>query len=336
MSMCCFATSRRLSPPLPGLLALLPLLWLLAAPLAAQPPQRPLQALDTWALPGYHAVDPATTLQLPEGMAWERASSVVFTPEGNLLVLHRGPQPLLEFDASGKFLRAFGEDTGLVFAHGLDVDANGNIWLTDLRTQLVLKLDRDGKLLLTLGTPNVGGLWDEASGARHFDQPNETALDSAGNLYVVQGHGQGEPRVLKFSPDGSFMKQWGSRGSEPGQFVVAHSIKIDANDRLYVADRENQRIQMFDTEGNFLDQWTYDAMVCALFLHDDGTFWMTSGFDGELAQIDPASGKLIGALGSPGANIGQFGEAHFLTVDGAHNIFVADVVNKRVQVYARE
>lgn len=315
---------------------LLSLLLLPPALATAQPPQRPLQALDTWSLPGYHAVDPATRLTLPDGLAYDRVSSIAFTPEGKLLVLHRGPKPLLEFDANGTFLRAFGDDTGLVFAHGLDVDAEGNIWLTDLRTQQVLKLDRDGKLLLTLGTLNEGGLWDEAAGTRHFDQPNETALDSAGNLYVVQGHGQGEPRVLKFTPDGSFIKQWGSRGSEPGQFAVAHSIKIDANDRLYVADRENQRIQIFDTDGNFVEQWTYNAMVCALFLHDDGTFWMTSGFDGELAQIDGSTGKLIGALGSPGAGTGQFGEAHFLTVNGEHNIFVADVVNKRVQVYARD
>jgi hypothetical protein len=157
-------------------LALLLPLLLLWQPVVvhAQPPQRPLQALDTWSLPGYHAEDPAARLQLPEGLVYDRVSSIAFTPEGNLLVLHRGPQPLLEFDASGKFLRAFGAETGLVFAHGLDVDEAGNIWLTDLRTQLVLKLDRDGKLLLTLGTANEGGLWDEAAGARHFDQPHET------------------------------------------------------------------------------------------------------------------------------------------------------------------
>lgn len=314
---------------------MLPLL--LVAPLAqAQPPQRPLQALDTWMLPGYHAADPAAHLQLPEGMSWDRVSSVVFTPEGKLLVLHRGPQPLLEFDAKGRFLRAFGEGNALVFAHGLDVAPDGSIWITDLRTQLVLKLDRDGKPLLTLGTPNEGGLWDETAGLHRFDQPNETALDSQGNLYVVQGHGQGEPRVLKFDPEGRFLKQWGSRGSEAGQFAVAHSIKIDRDDRLYVADRENQRIQIFDTEGNFIDQWTYNAMVCALYLHPDGSIWLTSGFDGEVARIDPANGQLIGALGSPGSGSGQFGEAHFLTVDGEHNIFVADVVNRRVQIFARD
>lgn len=320
----------------PALLRCLLPLILFAGAAAAQPPQRPLQALDTWMLPGYHAVDASTRLQLPEGMAYERVSSVAFTPEGHLLVLHRGPQPLLEFDTEGRFLRAFGEGTELAFAHGLDVAKDGSIWITDLRTQLVLKLDRDGKLLLRLGTPNTGGLWDEAAGERRFDEPNETALDSQGNLYVVQGHGRGEPRVLKFDAAGRFLQQWGSRGSEPGQFAVAHSIKIDARDRLYVADRENQRIQIFDTEGRFLEQWTYDAMVCALYLHDDGSFWMTSGFDGELARIDPADGSLLGALGSPGSATGQFGEAHFLTLDSEHNIYVADVVNRRVQVFARD
>jgi streptogramin lyase len=320
----------------PALARLLLPLLLLAPCVDAQPPQRPLQAFDTWMLPGYHAADPAEQLQLPADIVWDRVSSVAFTPEGNLLVLHRGPQPLLEFDAQGRFLRAFGPAGQLVFAHGLDVAADGSIWITDLRTQLVMKLDRDGQPLLTLGTENEGGHWDEAAGLRRFDQPNETALDSQGNLYVVQGHGQGEPRVLKFDAEGRFLKQWGSRGSEPGQFAMAHSIKIDGNDRLYIADRENQRIQIFDTEGRFLEQWTYNAMVCALYLHPDGSMWLTSGFDGEVARIDPVDGKLLGALGSPGSGIGQFGEAHFLTVDGEHNIFVADVVNKRVQVFARD
>jgi len=311
---------------------------LLLFPLAclAQPPQRPLQALDTWTLPGYHAVDPAGSLALPDGMAYDRVSSVVFTDEGHLLVLHRGPQPLLEFDAEGQFLRAFGDELGLTMAHGLDIDNDGNIWITDLIGAVVLKLDSAGNVLLTLGTQGEAGAWDETAASHKFQQPNETALDSAGNLYVVQGHGQGEPRVLKFGADGRFIKQWGSRGTEPGQFAVAHSIKIDANDKLYIADRENQRIQMFDTEGNFVEEWKYSAMVCSLYLHDDGFLYMTSGFDGELAKVDMSTGKLLGALGSPGKETGQFGEAHFLTLDGAENIYVADVVNRRVQVFARD
>src|SRR5690606_5101098 len=316
----------------------LPVFALLLAPLLclAQPPQRPLQAYDTWMLPGYRSVDPASTLVLPEGMKYERVSSVTFTRQGNLLVLHRGPQPLLEFDAQGRFLRAFGEDLNLVMAHGLDVDRDGNIWVTDLVGNVVLKLDGDGKVVMELGVRGEAGGWDEAAGEHKFHQPNETALDSAGNLYVVQGHLAAEPRVLKFSPEGRFMRQWGARGSGPGEFAAAHSIKIDEQDRLYIADRENQRIQIFDTEGQFLDEWTYNAMVCSLYLHEDGSLYMTSGFDGEVAKVNMSDGSLIGALGSPGRETGQFGEAHFLAVDGAENIFVADVVNRRVQVYMRE
>lgn len=316
----------------------LPVFALLLAPLLclAQPPQRPLKPYDTWMLPGYRSADPASTLVLPEDMKYDRVSSVTFTREGNLLVLHRGPQPLLEFDRQGRFVRAFGEDLGLVMAHGLDVDREGNIWVTDLVGNVVLKLDAQGRVLLQLGVKGETGGWDEAAGERKFHQPNETAIDSAGNIYVVQGHLAAEPRVLKFSPSGQFIRQWGSRGTGPGEFAAAHSIKIDERDRLYIADRENQRIQMFDTEGNFIGEWTYNAMVCSLFLHADGSLYMTSGFDGEVAKVDMATGALVGALGSPGNGRGQFGEAHFLAVDGAENIFVADVVNRRVEVFLRE
>lgn len=316
---------------------LYPLILVLCSALAySQPPNRPLAPYSTWSLPGYHAVDPASTLMLPADMSYDRVSSVTFTNEGHLLVLHRGPQPLLEFDRSGAFVRAFGDDLALVMAHGLDVDDSGNIWVTDLVGSVVLKLDANGKVLLTLGTKGENGAWSEAEGTHLFHQPNETALDSAGNIYVAQGHLAAEPRILKFTADGKFIKQWGTRGDGPGQFAAAHSIKIDSQDRLYVADRENQRIEIFDTEGNLLDEWKYDAMVCALYLHDDGFLYMTSGFDGEFAKVDMTTGALVGSLGSSGKDIGQFGEAHYLALDGEENVFVADVVNRRVQVFARD
>lgn len=152
---------------------------------------------------------------------------------------------------------------------------------------------------------------------------------------MVTGHGVAEPRVLKFSPDGKFIKQWGGRGEGPGQFFAAHSIEIDANDVLYIADRENMRIELFDTEGNYQSEWKYNAMVCGIYLHNDGFMYMTSGFDGEFAKLD-MTGKLLGALGSPGTENGQFGEAHYLVLDAANNVFVADVVNRRVQVYRHD
>lgn len=309
---------------------------LLASAVLAQPPSRPLRALvDSWSLPGYHALPGSQGLQLPDGVAFASPSSVAITPDNHILVFDRGAVPFFEFSTDGKLIRSFGDKALFVRAHGLRVTPNGDIWVTDIGNHTVRKLDRDGKLLLTLGTEGKAGEWDEAREQRLFNEPNETAVDSKGNVYVVQGHLRGEPRVLKFSSTGKFIKQWGSRGSAAGQFLAAHSIEIDPADKLYVADRENQRIEQFDTEGKYLGEWTFNTLVCALFRHPDGTFYMTSGFDGEWAKLD-AQGKVVGSLGSSGKATGQFGEAHYLALDRESNAYIADVVNRRVQIYRHE
>ena len=315
---------------------LLALSLLLTASLTcAQPPQRPLLPLNTWALPGYHAVDVSEAFQLPEGLEFGSIASVAMTADGHLLAFNRGPQPFLEFAADGSLIRAFGDGAMFTRAHGLRIAPDGNMWVTDFGSHFVSKLDKDGNVLMTLGTPGTAGAWDETAGTQLFDQPNETALDSQGNLYVVQGHGAGDPKVLKFSPDGTFITQWGSRGEGPGQFFAAYSIEIDANDNIYVADRENMRIEIFNTEGNYVKEWKFSAMVCGIYLHDDGFVYFTSGFDGEIAKAD-MEGNLLGSLGSPGKANGQFGEAHYIALDQYENIFVADVGNRRVQKYAKD
>lgn len=318
------------------MIKLLPSLLLICSSVVyAQAPQRDLIPLNTYSLPGYHAVDVSEAFKLPAGVEFASIASVTMTKNGNLLVLNRGPQPFLEFGSDGTLVRSFGDAALFGRSHGLRLDKEGNMWVTDVGKHVVYKMDKDGKVLMTLGTSGESGEWDEASGKHLFNQPNETALDSKGNLYVVQGHGAGEPRVFKFSPDGKFIKQWGSRGEGPGQFFAAHSIEIDANDVLYIADRENMRIELFDTDGNYQSEWKFNAMVCGIYLHTDGFMYMTSGFDGEFAKLD-MTGKLLGALGSPGMENGQFGEAHYLVVDQASNVFVADVVNRRVQLYRHD
>ena len=302
----------------------------------AQPPQRPLIPLKAWALQGYHAVPSDSVFTFSDDVVFDSVASVAMNNAGNLLVLQRGPHPFLEFSPEGDLLRAFGDGASFSRTHGLRLDAEGNMWITDVGLHTVQKLDPNGNVLMTLGTSGAKGAWDEASGSRLFDQPNETALDSQGNLYVVQGHGVGDPKVLKFNSGGEFIKQWGGKGTGPGEFFAAHSIEIDANDVLFIADRENFRIQRFDTEGAYLGEWTYDAMVCGLYLHDDGFLYMTSGFDGEFGKINMEDGSLVGTLGSPGNGVGQFGEAHYLTIDGTGNIFIADVVNRRVEKYVKE
>ena len=310
------------------------LLLFAAATATAQPPQRPLIPLDAYTLEHYHPVDVAEAFDMPEGMEFASVAAVAFNSAGHLVVLHRGAQPFLEFDKGGKLLRTFGSDGMFARSHGLHIDAEDNMWVTDVGAHTVMKLDKDANILLTLGTSGQNGVWDEAAGTRLLDQPNEVALDAGGNVYIAQGHGPGEPRVLKFNPAGEFIAQWGSRGDGPGEFAVAHSIQIDADGQVYVADRENFRVQIFDTDGNFQNEWKFNAMACAITLHDDGFMYMTTGFDGEFAKLD-MDGNILGAIGRPGSANGQFGEAHYMALDEDQNVYVAEVVNRRVQVYRK-
>ncbi len=316
--------------------SLICLLLVLVPSLAnAQRPIRPLLPLRAYTLQDYRPVDFREALALPATMEAASYAGVATTLEGNLIVLSRSAPPFLEFDPQGQFVRGFGADDLLRRAHGMAIDVNGNMWVTDVADHVVMKLDKDANVLLTIGTKGTAGEWNQAAGALLLNEPNDVALDSRGNIYVVQGHGGDMPRVLKFSPSGEFIAQWGSRGYGPGQFVAAHAIEIDADDVLYVADRENMRIQRFDTDGNLLREWKFDAMVCAIFLHDDGFMYITTGFDGEFAKVD-MDGNVLGAIGSPGTGNGQFGEAHALTMDAAGNAYIPDVILRRVQKFAKE
>ncbi|MGB4248757.1 MAG: peptidyl-alpha-hydroxyglycine alpha-amidating lyase family protein [Pseudohongiellaceae bacterium] len=308
------------------------LLILLPSLAEAQRPIRPLLPLRAYTLQDYIAVDYRETPAFPADMEAASYAGVGMTPGGNLIVLSRSAPPFLEFDPEGNFVRGFGADDLLTRAHGMAIDPSGNMWVTDVTDHVVMKLDKDANVLMTLGTKGEAGEWSAATPV--FNEPNDVALDSQGNIYVAQGHGGNMPRVLKFSPSGEFIRQWGSRGYGPGQFVAAHAIEIDADDVLYVADRENMRIQRFDTEGNLLREWKFDAMVCAIFLHEDDHMYITTGFDGEFAKVD-MDGNVLGAIGSPGTGNGQFGEAHALTMDAAGNAYIADVINRRVQKFAK-
>src|SRR5690606_36736224 len=157
--------------------------------------------------------------QLPAGMEATSYASEAMTHQGNLIVLSCSAPPFLEFDPDGNIVRGFGADDLLRRAHGLHIDDSGNMWVTDVSDHVVMKLDADANVLMTLGTKGEDGEWSEETPL--LSEPNDEALDSEGNIYVAQGHGGSTPRVLKFSPDGSFITQWGSRGYGPAQFVAA-------------------------------------------------------------------------------------------------------------------
>jgi DNA-binding beta-propeller fold protein YncE len=306
---------------------------LACAPGFAQRPSNPALLIPQNA-PALDYVAVADALTLPAGTTMGAPASVAFDSKGHLFVLNRGPQPLMEFDANGKFIRAFGEGL-FTRSHGLRIDKDDNIWATDVNANIVMKLNPQGQILMTLGTKGQAGDWDEASQSRHFNEPNDVAIGRNGEIYVVQGHtpGRGDPRVLKFDPSGKFIKTWGGKGTEPGKFEVAHGIAIDSKGLLWVTDRENQRIQIFDQDGKFVREVKYAGLPCGLDIGGQ-YIYMVNGFAGQLLRLD-LDGNVLAATGKPGKGLGEFGEAHFIAVSPKGEIFIADTVNSTLHKFVK-
>ena len=264
------------------------------------------------------------------------SASVAFAPNGHLYVLARGPLALFEFDENAKFIRAFGE--GYTRTHGLRIDKDGNIWLSDVGAHIVQKLNPKGEVLLTLGTKGEAGVWDEATGSHKFNEPNDIAIAANGDVFITQGHspgaGKGDPRVFKFDKNGKFIKTWGGKGTGPGQFDVAHGMAIDAKGLLWVTDRENQRIQIFDQDGKYIREVKYAGVPCDLEFTKDSII-MVNGFAGQVLKLD-LDGKVLAATGKAGNGVGEFGEAHFVAVSPKGEIYVADSVNRAVQKFVKK
>ena len=303
---------------------------LIAAVLApaalAQRPSDPALLMPERAPELDYVAAPAAVM-LPEGMEMGAPASVAFDGDGHLLVLTRGDKTFFEFDRDGRFVRAFG-DKLFTRAHGLRIDRQGDLWATDVGAHVVVKLNRDGEALLTLGTRGEAGEWNEATGSRKLNQPTDIAIADNGDIFITQGHTpgpNGDARVLKLSADGSFITQWGGKGAGPGQFQVAHGIDLDAQGRPWVADRENQRIQVFEPDGTFVREIKYKGLPCDLDIGPEHIY-MVNGFAGQLLQLD-LRGNVLAALGKPGSAPGEFGEAHMIAVSKPGEIYVADSVN---------
>ena len=273
-------------------------------------------------------------LTLPAGITMGASASVAFDSKGHLFVLTRGAQPFFEFDADGKFIRSFGDGL-FVRSHGLKIDNDGNIWATDVGAHTVMKLNPQGQVLLTLGTKGQRGEWNDSS--HLLNEPNDVAIGRGGDIFVVQGHTPGtagDPRVLKFDKNGKFIKSWGGKGKEPGKFEVAHGIALDAKGQLWVADRENQRIQIFDAGGKFIKELKYAGVPCSLDIGRQYIF-MVNGFAGQVLKLD-LNGNVLAATGKAGKGVGEFGEAHFIAVSPKGELYVADSVNSAVQKFVKK
>lgn len=239
--------------------------------------------------------------QLPPGRVWGNNSAIEVDAQGHVwtadkcgaaLCTDRTEDPIMEFDASGKLLKSFGGGM-LISPHGIHVDRDGNVWVTDNgdvggRGQQVFKFSRDGKLLMTLGKAGVKGTDSET-----FDQPTDVAVAPNGDVFVSDGHVNS--RIVKFSKDGKFIKAWGKKGPGPGEFDLPHALAFDSRGRLFVGDRSNSRIQIFDQEGNFLAEWRQFGRPSGIFIDRNDTIYVTDSESNANRNPDYKRGLRVGS-----------------------------------------
>lgn len=265
-------------------------------------------------------------IQLPEGLTLGPCSAVDFDSEGRMYLFHRGKQPILCFDRAGRFLRSWGDNL-IGQAHGLRVDQHDHIWVTDIGNHMVYQFDSTGKILLAIGQPGKPG-----TGENQFDKPTDIAFGRHDEIYISDGYGNS--RVMKFAANGKYLGQWGESGKGPGQFNLPHSIILDRQGRILVGDRENNRVQAFNSEGKLLEIWTGFAPYGMEF-DAQGNLFVADGRANKVLLLN-SSGKVAQSWGRKGAGPGEFNLPHMLTADTAGNLFIAEIGGKRLQKLLRE
>jgi DNA-binding beta-propeller fold protein YncE len=264
--------------------------------------------------------------QLPPGVTkWGAATGVDVDRHGNVYVLHRNESmPVMMFDSHGKFLRSWGQGM-FKTTHFLRVDRFGFIWVTDRGNMQAFKFNSDGKLLMTLGKKGVTG---DNTSPDSFNGMADLAVSRNGDIFIADGEGP-NTRVARFSKDGKFIKWWGGKGTAPGQFNVPHSIAIDSKGRVYVADRSNNRIQIFDQVGKFLDQWTNLGTPWGLFVRNDLMYIVDGTENNCLLIAGIKDGKVL-------EKIGGLANATAVAVDSGGAIYVGEVNGANVKKFVKK
>jgi DNA-binding beta-propeller fold protein YncE len=288
---------------------------------------------------------------LPQGFHLGAPAGLALDSSGHLFVFHRGPRhwsllmpetlitgpTILELDSrTGQVINQWG--AGLfTMPHGLTIDRNNNVWVTDAGLHQVFKFSHEGKLLMQLGTAGVAG-----KDSLHFNQPTDLAVAADGSIYICDGYGNS--RVMKFSAEGKFLFAWGEKGIKPGQFNIPHSIVLDNKGLVYVADRENDRIQVFDTQGKFLRQWksnadarlfalAFDSSRNQLFASEDITRFIFFPKGSDLFLFNQDTSFLPYKLNEPDEEL--VCRYHDLAVDREGNIYAGDILGNRILKFAK-
>ena len=289
----------------------------------------------------------------------------------------RASSRLFEYDQTGKFVREIGHGLyGFIFAHAVRVDSQDNIWVIDEGSSMVIKFNPEGQVIMTMGRkpeaitipsgpapgtppapapllgggPGGGGPGGGGAAAARpapppvgagapgdsFRRPTDVAWDAAGDIFVADGYDNS--RVAKFDKDGKYIKSWGSRGTQTGQFHTVHTIATDANGTVYVGDRENKRIQVFDNDGNYKTEYLNVGAPWAICITPGAHQYMyssnsngTGDFDnGEIYKME-LDGKIVGKFGTAGKQLKEFGSVHEVDCRNPNEIYVGEITNWRVQ-----
>lgn len=289
--------------------------------------------------------------KLPEGHVLGLCAGVGVDAQNRVFVFHRSgrkwsnpfpqetiSQPTVSVidGGSGRLLATWGQNL-FIMPHGLTVDNEGNLWLTDVGLHQVFKFTPEGELLLTLGERAVPG-----GDHTHFNLPTDVAVLRDGSFYVSDGYKN--TRVMKFSAEGQFEFEWGTKGKGNGEFNLPHGVAVDAQGRVIVCDRENERLQLFDAKGGFLHEWRgpqigkpYGVGMGPnghVFVIDGGSPSLKPAERGKAVELD-ASGTVIDTFGSSGSGPGQFQLGHDIAIGPDGAVYVAEGTGARVQKFVR-
>ena len=327
--------------------------------LAAQP--NPYKTIEGWA-------------KMPEGRKWGATSAVDVAPNGRDIwvaercgantCLNSDLPVVLKFDPNGNLTTSFGSGL-MIFPHGIHVDRDGNVWVTDgqdnkprrargappdsplppapakLIGHQVFKFSPQGKLLMTLGVAGGG------TGAEGFNQPNDVVTDRAGNIYVAEGHGGENARIVVFDKSGKYLREFGKKGTGPVEFDQPHALAFDSKERLYVGDRSNNRIQILDKNGTFIEEWTQFSRPSGIYIDRNDMIYVADSESGSVGngrertekrgiRVGSArDGKVIALIPDPEEKATNTSAAEGVAVDAAGNIYGAEVGPRALKKYVK-
>lgn len=284
--------------------------------------------------------------QKPESTVWASIPGLALDGRDHVCLFTRNQPAVQIYQPDGVLVRAWSTAASCKGAHGIRVDREGNFWLTDFLRHVVEKYTPEGKLLFTLGEPGRAG-----QDAGHFNGPTDTAILPGGDVFVSDGYGN--RRIAHFDKQGRFVKQWGEKGLGPGQFALPHAIVVDSQNRLYVADRNNGRIQVFDTEGRLLAVWADLLMPWGLTITAGDELWVCGSSrakrtdaDGWLVCPPPdqlvmklsRDGKILlratlPKIATPPGKPGEVDWVHSIAVDRHGNMYLGDIEGRRAQKF---